>query len=58
MVITIQAEGRPILFRLDWKHSRWHSMEELDEALFPLIKEIDGRRYELYSDGTLAEVEK
>ncbi len=58
MIVPIDVEGRPVQFRLDWKQSRWHSMEALKEAMFPLITVVDGRRYELYSDGTLAEVEK
>jgi hypothetical protein len=58
MIVTIDVDGRPVQFRLDWQHSRWHSMDTLEEGLFPLITVVDGRRYELYSDGTLAEVEK
>jgi hypothetical protein len=58
MVVQIDVNGRMIPFRLDWKHSRWHALEMLDEGLFPLVATVDGRRYELYSDGTLAEVEK
>jgi len=46
------------MFRLDWKHRRWHSLEELEEADFPLVTDVEGKRYELYSDGTFAEVEK
>ena len=57
MTIQIEVEGRKILFRLDWKHSRWHCVEELPEANFPLIADVDGRRYELFSDGTLEEAE-
>ena len=34
------------MFRLDWKHWRWHSLDAPEEADFPL------------SDGTFAEVEK
>jgi len=46
------------MFRLDWKHRRWHSLEEPEEADFPLIIVVDAKRYELYSDGTFDEVEK
>jgi hypothetical protein len=46
-------------FRLDFDHGRWHALdEELEEGDFPLITMVDGKRYELYSDGDLAEVEK
>jgi hypothetical protein len=58
MIVNIEVAGQAIPFRLDWTHARWHSLEPLDESLFPLIAVVDGRRYELYSDGTLAEVEK
>jgi len=58
MIIQITVEGRNIMFRLDWKHRRWHSLDAPQEADFPLIKVVDGKRYELYSDGTLDEVEK
>jgi hypothetical protein len=33
-------------------------MEALEEGDFPLDAVIDGKRFELYSDGTFAEVEK
>jgi hypothetical protein len=46
------------MFRLDWKLWRWHSLDEPEEAAFPLSTVIDAKRYELYSDGTFAEVEK
>jgi hypothetical protein len=58
MIIQITVEGRNIMFRLDWKHQRWHSLDEPQEAAFPLITVVDGKRYELYSDGAFAEVEK
>jgi hypothetical protein len=56
MTVQITVGGRNALFRLDRKHWRWHSLEEPEEAVFPLIKVIGGKRYELYSDGTFAEV--
>jgi len=33
-------------------------LEEHKESDFPLITVFEGKRYELYSDGTFAEVEK
>jgi hypothetical protein len=33
-------------------------LEELEEGAFPLITAVEGKRYELYSNGTFAEVEK
>jgi hypothetical protein len=58
MNTEIDADGRPIAFRLDIKHSRWHALEEPAEAAFPLITIVGEKRYELYSDGSLAEVER
>jgi len=56
--IEIEAEGRSISFALDWARWRWRSSEEQKESDFPLITVVDGKRYELYSDETFAEVEK
>ena len=58
MTVQIEVEGRSVPFRLVPEHGRWHSMEEHKESEFPLITEVEGKRYELYSDGTFAEVEK
>ena len=58
MIVQIEVEGRKLPFRLDWEKGRWHSLHEQKEGDFPLIAVIDGKRYELYSDGTIAEVEK
>jgi hypothetical protein len=56
--VRIAVEGRVTTFGLDCETWRWHSSEEQREADFPLITFIDGKRYELYSDGTFAAVEK
>jgi hypothetical protein len=56
--IEINAEGNNTLFTLDWEKQCWQSMDEQIESVFPLIAVVDGKRYELYSDGTFAEVEK
>jgi hypothetical protein len=58
MTIQIKVGDRNFMFRLDWKHRRWHSLEEPEEADFPLVIVVEGKRYELYSDGTFDEVEK
>jgi hypothetical protein len=58
MTIHIEVEGRKIPFRLDWEELRWNALEEQKESDFPLITEVSGKRYELYSDQTFAEVEK
>jgi hypothetical protein len=58
MLVNIEIAGRSVSFRLDWQHARWHALESLDEGVFPLIAVVDSRRYERYSDGSFAEVEK
>lgn len=58
MLVEINVRGQSVPFRLDPPHWRWHSLVELDEGNFPLIVFVEGKRYELYSDGTFAEEEK
>jgi hypothetical protein len=58
MIAQIDVEGHIIPFRLDPTHKRWHSLVQQHESDFPLVTVIDGKRFELYSDGTYAEVEK
>lgn len=57
MRITISVGNQTVPFRLDFTNERWHSLDELGESDFPLIAEVEGKRYELYSDGTMAEAE-
>ena len=54
MHVEVEVEGRTILVRLDEKNWRWHSLEEPEEAAFPLLAIVDGKDYELYADGTFA----
>jgi len=56
--VRIEVGGRVVPFSLDYENWRWHSSDEQPEADFPLITIIENKRYELYSDGTFAEVEK
>ena len=56
--MQITVEGRTAPFTLDWQTLRWESLERQKESDFPLIAMIDGKRYELYSSGTFAEVER
>ena len=56
--IEIEVEGRKTPFELNWEHLHWRCSEEQKESDFPLITVVDGKRYELYSDETFAEVEK
>jgi hypothetical protein len=57
MIVSILVGNRLVPFRLDWVHERWHSLEELEESDFPLIADVEGKRYELYSDGHFGEEE-
>ena len=58
MTVQIQVNARSIPFTLVPEKGRWLAKEEQKESDFPLIAVVEGRRYELYSDGTFAEVEK
>ncbi len=58
MTVQIDVEGKNVSFSLDWPNWRWHSLAELPEADFPLVTVVNGKRYELYSDETFAEVDK
>ena len=58
MTTQIKVEDHNTPFTLDWKERRWQSLAEQQESDFPLIAVVDGKRYELYSDGTFAEVER
>jgi hypothetical protein len=42
---------------LDFNAMTWSSQQAQPEAEFPVPVHVDGKRYELYSDGTFAEVE-
>ncbi|HTA39765.1 MAG TPA: hypothetical protein VK760_11840 [Candidatus Acidoferrales bacterium] len=53
----IRIAGEPTPFDLDFDSKRWSSKQLPEECDFPLVAEIDGKRYELYSDKTFAEVE-
>ncbi len=44
-------------FELDWDHKAWSSAATHEEAAFPFIAEIRGKRYELYSNGRFDEEE-
>ena len=56
--IQIGPQGQSVSFRLDWENRRWHSLKGPEEGDFPLKTMIDSKRFELYSDGTFAEVER
>jgi hypothetical protein len=54
---TIDIDENPVRFQLDFATFRWSAEREIDESSFPLVAEVDDKRYELYSDGTFAEEE-
>jgi hypothetical protein len=56
--VSIDVDGTPAPFELDLEDGTWRSdADGLEEAEFPLVAEVNGKRYELYSDGTLNEEE-
>ncbi|HEV3090045.1 MAG TPA: hypothetical protein VGX91_01230 [Candidatus Cybelea sp.] len=57
MIASITVDGEPVPLELDFENHRWSSKRELPESYFPLVATIEGKRYELYSDATFAEVE-
>ena len=61
--MTIEFDGESLEFKLDhdartWLPAETHGEMLLGEGAFPLIAVSHGRRYELYSDGSFAEVER
>jgi hypothetical protein len=55
--VTLDVAGTPAAFELDFETDTWHSETTFAEGAFPVIAEVAGKRYELYSDGTLGEEE-
>jgi hypothetical protein len=51
------SRGESSTFTLDWNEMTWTNAAKLEEELFPFVAEIDGKRYELYSDGRFDEEE-
>jgi hypothetical protein len=55
--VSLDVAGTGATFELDFDAETWRSDATLAEGEFPLIAEVSGKRYELYSDGTFAEEE-
>jgi hypothetical protein len=60
--VTIAIAGKNYTFSLNNLTHKWDAIplnaaDDLEEGEFPLVGNAGGRRYELYSDGTFAEVE-
>jgi len=54
--VQVTIDEKPVDVDLDRSTMRW-SPDVFDEGDFPVTAMADGKRYELYSDGTFAEVE-
>jgi hypothetical protein len=61
MLVTLQteveAEDEDLQVVLDFAALHWTTERTLPERVFPLLADVDRKRYELYADGTFAEVE-
>lgn len=58
-IVEAQSGGITLRADLDFELGRWSLVAEPlpQEGDFPFITEVDGKRYELYSDETFDEVE-
>jgi hypothetical protein len=56
--VTAESEGLAFVVELDFDSGRYHAASEPPEAEFPFIAHANGKRYEIYSDGTFNEVER
>ena len=59
MESRVQVNGNelPVSLEFGQERGRWSMPEQLPESYFPLTAHAEGRRFELYSDGTFSEVE-
>jgi hypothetical protein len=55
--VSLDVAGTSATFELDFDDHTWRSDATLAEGEFPLVVEVSGKRYELYSDGTFGEEE-
>ncbi|HEY2475083.1 MAG TPA: hypothetical protein VGI19_09805 [Candidatus Cybelea sp.] len=58
VTVKIKVGETPVAFDLDFESQRWSAPRELPEGYFPLVTDVDEKRYELYYGGTFAEVEQ
>ena len=61
-IVVVELQGQHLAFTLDSSMRKWVPVEPatselLHEGEFPLVASADGKRYELYSDGSFDEVE-
>jgi hypothetical protein len=61
MLVTLQTQvetrDEDLQVVLDFAALHWVAERTLPERVFPLLADVDRKRYALYSDGTFAEVE-
>jgi hypothetical protein len=55
--VIISVNDAPEPFELNFDDMTWHAGHDVPEGEFPLIAEVNGKRYEVYSDGTFGEEE-
>jgi hypothetical protein len=53
----VQRDGQEYPIVMDFDKSTWDAERSFDEGDFPFIVETQGKRFEIYSDGTFAEEE-
>jgi hypothetical protein len=60
MAETVQGivAGSAVPFEIDIENGTWSGEPAVEEGDFPIPFDRGGKRYELYSDGTFAEVER
>jgi hypothetical protein len=55
--VTGESGGQAFTVDLDFDSGRYDATLRPPEGEFPFVVHANGRRYELYSDGTFGEVE-
>jgi hypothetical protein len=55
--VTATSGGLDFSIELDFETKKWHASSMPPEGEFPLIVHTDEQRFEIYSDGTFADVE-
>jgi hypothetical protein len=55
--VIATSGGLSATFILDWYERRWNCVTAFDMSEFPFVAEVDGKRFELYGDGTFNEEE-
>jgi hypothetical protein len=53
----VQLDGQEYPIVMDFDKSTWKAERSFGEGDFPFIVETQGKRFEIYSDGTFAEEE-